>query len=80
MNLVVICNIIYVLLLIGCSKPNVIYKTDYKKVNIPVMASIEKPNRPVYTKEDNTITYLNKVLEYTEILETIIETYNKQGK
>ena len=65
------------LLFIGCSKPRVIYKTEYKEIKVPVVYKIEKPNRPVFKSTDTTPIYLLKVLEYTQILELIIDEHNK---
>lgn len=80
MILVRIISIISILLFIGCSKPEIVHETIYKEVKVPIVIPIERPVRPSYTKEDNTITYLLKVLEYTEILENTIDTYNNSIK
>ena len=65
------------LLLIGCSKPEIIYKTEYKEVKVPVVYKIERPNRPIFKSTDTTPIYLLKVLEYTQTLELIIDEHNQ---
>lgn len=70
-------NIFLCLLLIGCSKPEIIYKTEYKEIEVPVVYKIERPNRPVFKSTDTTPIYLLKVLEYVQILELIIDEHNQ---
>lgn len=63
--------------LIGCAKPEIIYKTEYKEVKVPVVYKIERPERPIFKSTDTTPIYLLKVLEYTQTLELIIDEHNK---
>ena len=70
-------SIFLCLLFIGCSKPGVIYKTEYKEVKVPVVYRIERPDRPIFKSTDTTPIYLLKVLEYTQTLELIIDEHNK---
>lgn len=58
----------------GCSA-RVVEKTV--QVKVPIVVPINKPERPVYSKNDTTITYMIKVLEYTKILETLIKEHNE---
>lgn len=70
-------SIFLCLLFIGCSKPEVIYKTEYKEVKVPVVYKIERPDRPIFKSTDTMPIYLLKVLEYTQTLELIIDEHNK---
>lgn len=63
-----------VMLMVGCSA-KVVEKPI--QVKVPVVVPINKPERPVYSKNDTTITYMIKVLEYTKILETLIKEHNE---
>ena len=63
-----------VMLMVGCSA-RVVEKPV--QVKVPVVVPINKPDRPVYSKNDTTITYMIKVLEYTKILETLIKEHNE---
>lgn len=65
------------LCLIGCSVSEPTYKIKYEQVEVPVIVPIDKPNRPIYSNTDSVPTYLLKVLEYTNILEVLIEEHNK---
>lgn len=58
----------------GCSTK---YIDRPVEVKVPVIVQINKPNRPVYGKDDTTVTYMIKVLEYTRILETLIAKHNE---
>lgn len=60
--------------MVGCSA-RVVEKPV--QVKVPVVVPINKPDRPVYSKNDTTITYMIKVLEYTKILETLIKEHNE---
>lgn len=62
------------MLMVGCSA-RVVEKPV--QVKVPVVVPINKPDRPVYSKNDTTITYMIKVLEYTKILETLIKEHNE---
>lgn len=66
--------ILMVMLMVGCSA-KVVEKPI--QVKVPVVVPINKPERPVYSKNDTTITYMIKVLEYTKILETLIKEHNE---
>lgn len=66
--------ILMVMLMVGCSA-RVVEKPV--QVKVPVVVPINKPDRPVYSKNDTTITYMIKVLEYTKILETLIKEHNE---
>ncbi len=68
------------LMLLGCSaKPRVITETEIVKVNIPVVYNLERPERPKFTTEDTSPSYLLKVLEYVESLEIIIDEHKVKG-
>ena len=68
------------LMLLGCStKPRVITETEIVKVNIPVVYNLERPERPKFTTEDTSPSYLLKVLEYVESLEIIIDEHKTKG-
>jgi hypothetical protein len=47
-----------------------------KEVDVPVAVKINKPDRPIYTSNDSMLTYLIKVIEYTETLEVLIDEHN----
>lgn len=66
--------ILMAMLMIGCST-RVVEKPV--QVKVPVVVPINKPERPVYSKNDTTITYMIKVIEYTKILETLIKEHNE---
>ena len=68
------------LMLLGCStKPRVITETEIVKVNIPVVYNLERPERPKFTTEDTSPSYLLKILEYVESLEIIIDEHKTKG-
>ena len=68
------------LMLLGCSvKPRVITETEIVKVNIPVVYNLERPERPKFTTEDTSPSYLLKILEYVESLEIIIDEHKAKG-
>ena len=68
------------LMLLGCSaKPRVITETEIVKVSIPVVYNLERPERPKFTTEDTSPSYLLKVLEYVESLEIIIDEHKTKG-
>lgn len=67
-----------IVLMIGCSKPTTLYKTEYKEVKVPVMVKIDRPERPKYLYTDTNPSYLLKVLTYTKKLEIIIDEHNKK--
>lgn len=69
-----VITILLMVLLMGCSA-RVVEKTV--QVKVPIVVPINKPERPVYSKNDTTITYMIKVLEYTKILETLIKEHNE---
>ena len=68
------------LFLVGCSftKPEVIYRTEYQQVNVPVVYKIDRPKRPLYTSSDNAPSYTLKLRQYIITLETIIDEHNKK--
>ena len=49
------------------------------KVNIPVVYNLERPERPKFTTEDTSPSYLLKILEYVESLEIIIDEHKTKG-
>ena len=66
------------LMLLGCSaKPRVI--TEIVKINMPVVYNLERPERPKFTTEDTSPSYLLKLLEYVETLEVIIDEHKAKG-
>ena len=68
------------LMLLGCSaKPRVITETEIVKVSIPVVYNLERPERPKFTTEDTSPSYLLKLLEYVETLEVIIDEHKAKG-
>ena len=68
------------LMLLGCSaKPSVITETEIVKVNITVVYNLERPERPKFTTEDTSPSYLLKLLEYVETLEVIIDEHKAKG-
>ena len=68
------------LMLLGCSaKPRTITETEIVKVNVPVVYNLERPERPKFTTEDTSPSYLLKVLEYVESLEIIIDEHKAKG-
>ena len=68
------------LMLLGCSaKPRAITETEIVKVNIPVVYNLERPERPKFTTEDTSPSYLLKLLEYVETLEVIIDEHKAKG-
>lgn len=65
---------LFLLLLVGCAKePQIVYKTNYQEVKIPVVYELERPKRPKYTINDTALSYLLKLKQYTITLETIID-------
>lgn len=70
----ILIAIILVLTMTGCSTK---YVDRPVEVKIPVIMVINKPNRPIFAKNDTTTTYMIKVLEYTRILETLINEHNE---
>lgn len=66
------------ILLLGCGtrQAPTVYKTEYFEVLVPVVNPITRPNRPVFTDKDTIHTYLIEVLEYTTILEILIDEQN----
>ena len=71
-------TVLWLMFLVGCCKPNIEYVTKYQEVKVPVVYRIDKPNRPVYLPTDTAPVYLLKVLEYTELLEILINEHNKK--
>ena len=68
------------LVLLGCSaKPRMITETEIVKVNVPVVYNLERPERPKFTTEDTSPSYLLKLLEYVETLEVIIDEHKAKG-
>lgn len=68
------------LMLLGCSaKPRTITETEIVKINIPVVYNLERPERPKFTTEDTSPSYLLKLLEYVETLEVIIDEHKAKG-
>ena len=79
MKLISIC-LLSILCLSGCAsnKPEIIYKTVYQEVKVPVVYKIDRPKRPMYTSNDTAPSYLLKLRQYTMTLETIIDEHNKK--
>ena len=76
MKLISVCIVGCLLLsLVGCSTktPDTIYKTEYQEVKVPVVYKQQRPQRPAYLSGDTAPTYLLKILEYTTVLEVIID-------
>ena len=68
------------LMLLGCSaRPRTITETEIVKVNVPVVYNLERPERPKFTTEDTSPSYLLKLLEYVETLEVIIDEHKAKG-
>lgn len=68
-----------IFVLMGCStSPTVVYKTEYQEVKIPVVYELKRPNRPIYESNDSVPVYLLKLIEYTQVLETIIDEHNEK--
>lgn len=63
-------------LLVGCS-PKVVYQTEYVEVEVPVKTKIHRPDRPIREEKEGIHKYLLRVLEYTELLEVLIDESNK---
>ena len=78
--LCLLCILVWlaIFLVSGCT--TVKYVDKKVEVEVPVVVPIQKPERPAYTKKDTTITYMMKVLEYTKILETLINEHNNMKK
>ena len=80
MKLISIC-LLSILCLSGCAsnKPEIIYKTVYQEVKVPVVYKIDRPKRPKFTTEDTSPSYLLKILEYVKSLEIIIDEHKTKG-
>lgn len=72
-----LCAFILSLSLLGCSsvEPKIVYKTEYQIVEVPVTYKLDRPDRPKYTSNDNAPSYLLKMIQYTNILEIIIDEH-----
>jgi hypothetical protein len=70
----IIIALLMVLTMVSCTTR---YVDRPVEVKTPVIMVINKPNRPVFAKNDTTTTYMIKVLEYTKILETLINEHNE---
>ena len=79
MKLISVC-LLSILCLSGCAsnKPEIIYKTVYQEVKVPVVYKIDRPKRPLYTSSDNAPSYILKLRQYIITLETIIDEHNKK--
>ncbi len=74
-KVLILFSLLFMLSAVGCStEPLVI--TKYEEVYIPVKTELEAPDRPPYLYQDTAITYVLKILEYAETLETIIYIHN----
>lgn len=71
-------SLLLCILLMGCAKPQTIYITEYQEVKVPVVYKLQRPKRPVYLPTDTTPVYLLKLIEYTKLLETIIDKHSKK--
>ena len=63
----------------GCSARQQTPDIKIVEVKVPVVYQIDSPNRPVFTLNDTSATYLAKVLSYTEKLEVIINEHNAKA-
>ena len=79
MKLISVC-LLSILCLSGCAsnKPEIIYKTVYQEVKVPVVYKIDRPKRPMYISNDTALSYLLKLKQYVITLETIIDEHNKK--
>ena len=67
-------SLLLIILLTGCTttSENVIVRTEYVRVEVPVVYKLNRPARPM--KADKSAPeYLSDILTYTETLETIID-------
>ncbi len=78
MKLISVSLLLCMLLLMGCAKPQTIYITEHQEVKVPVVYKLQRPKRPVYLPTDTTPVYLLKLIEYTKLLETIIDKHSKK--
>ena len=71
--------ILVLFLITGCTSTNseIIYKTEYIIVEVPVMYKLERPDRPKLENYYSIPDYLAGILTYTEILEVIIDNINE---
>ena len=67
------------LLMFGCSAKQQTPDIKLVEVKVPVVYRIDRPDRPVFTSNDTSVTYLVKVLSYTEKLEVIIDEHNNKA-
>jgi len=65
------------LLVLGCTNPEVVYRTEYIKVEIPVVFKLERPDRPKFDINKSIPEYISDLITYTEILEVIIDNHNR---
>ena len=67
-------SLLLIILLTGCATAdqNVIVKTEYVRVDVPVIYKLTRPARPIMAGK-STPEYLSDVLTYTKTLETIID-------
>ena len=70
---------IFLSLLAGCATKEPIIRTEYIRVEVPVVYTLERPSRPEFTGKKSTPGYISEVLNYTEMLEVIIDEHNKKG-
>ena len=71
-------SLLLCILLMGCAKPQTVYRTEYQEVKVPVVYKIDRPKRPMYTSNDTAPSYLLKLKQYVITLETIIDEHNKK--
>ena len=64
-----------ILILSGCATPkeNVIIKTEYKTIEVPVMYKLDRPELPEWTDDMSAPEYLAVVISYLRKLEHIID-------
>ena len=74
MRMTNILPILLIMLLTGCTttSENVIVRTEYVRVEVPVVYKSNRPARPIKAGK-SAPEYLSDVLTYTETLETIID-------
>ena len=71
--------VILLSLLAGCATKEPIIRTEYIRVEVPVVYKLERPSRPEFTSKKSTPGYTSEVLNYSEMLEVIIDEHNTKG-
>ncbi|AQW81362.1 hypothetical protein [Campylobacter pinnipediorum] len=61
--------VVFLIILAGCADKQVIVKTEYKDVYVPVKCKVELPNKPAFDeKNPQTAKELSKYYKQIEIL------------